>query len=310
MKKILCTLISFAILILSISMSFPVFAEEFEMNQIENFSENGVELVRKYDEGKDFEAVDEETDELDDLQFQTARLFVKCSSNFNKMGAEKVVSGFEDWHILQFSSPAEAKKAYLYYKEQEKIEAVEPDVALKVELEEADIFSESDENTEPYVKPTAMVNPVYVTRDEFDNDYSKKILGTNEVLAYINEHDIKTSEIKVGVIDSGIDYTHEIFKDRLDRTGFNSTPSGTEGDEIDLDPESHGTSVASCIVSTTPDSVKVAVYKATAKGGDFDTKVSWILMALIDAYADNCDIINMSLGFGPLNEVLKDTLKR
>lgn len=310
MKKILCTLISFAILILSISMSFPVFAKDFEMKQIENFSENGVELVRKYDEGKDFEAVDEETDELDDLQFQTARLFVKCSSNFNKMGAERKVSGFEDWHILQFSSPAEAKKAYLYYKEQERIEAVEPDVALKVELEEADIFSESDENTEPYVKPTAMVNPVYVTRDEFDNDYSKKILGTNEVLAYINEHDIKTSEIKVGVIDSGIDYTHEIFKDRLDRTGFNSTPSGTEGDEIDLDPESHGTSVASCIVSTTPDSVKVAVYKATAKGGDFDTKVSWILMALIDAYADNCDIINMSLGFGPLNEVLKDTLKK
>lgn len=310
MKKILCTLISFAILVLSISISFPVFAEEFEMKQIENFSENGVELVRKYDEGKDFEAVDEETDELDDLQFQTARLFVKCSSKFNKMGAEKVVSGFEDWHILQFSSPEEAKKAYLYYKEQERIEAVEPDVALKVELEEADIFSEYDKNTNSDIMSTPAKDPVYVTRDEFDNDYSKNILGTNEVLNYINDNNIQTADITVGVIDSGIDYTHEIFKDRWDRTGFNSTDAGSENDEIDLDLESHGTSVASCIVSTTPDSVKVAVYKATAKGGDFDTKVSWILMALIDAYADKCDIINMSLGFGPLNEVLTDTLKK
>ncbi|MCH5188920.1 MAG: hypothetical protein J1F37_00005, partial [Oscillospiraceae bacterium] len=74
------------------------------MKMIENFSENGVELVQKYDEGKEFEAVTEETDELDDLQFQTARLFVKCSSKFSKMGAEEVVSGFLNWHILQFSS--------------------------------------------------------------------------------------------------------------------------------------------------------------------------------------------------------------
>ena len=310
MKKIICTLISFAILILSISISFPVFAQEIEMKQIENFSENGVELVRKYDEGKDFEAVDEETDELDDLQFQTARLFVKCSSNFNKMGAERKVSGFEDWHILQFGSPEEAKKAYLYYKEQEKIEAVEPDVVLKVELEGADIFSEYDENANTDISPAAAKDPVYVTREEFDNDYSKRILGTNEVLNYINENNIQTAGITVGVIDSGIDYTHEIFESRWIKTNFNSTDSGVQGDEIDLDPESHGTSVASCIVSTTPDSVKVAVYKATAKGGDFDTKVSWILMALIKAYADKCDIINMSLGFGPLNEVLEDTLKK
>jgi len=310
MKKILCTLISFAILVLSISISFPVFAEDFEMKQIENFSENGVKLVQKYDEGKDFEAVDEETDELDDLQFQTARLFVKCSSKFNKMGAEKVVSGFEDWHILQFSSPEEAKKAYLYYKEQKKIEAVEPDVALNVEFEEADTFAEYDENTNTDIMPTSAKDLVYVTREEFDNDYSKKILGTNEVLNYINDNNIQTSDITVGVIDSGIDYTHEIFEGRCVKADFNSTDSGVQGDGIDLDPESHGTSVASCIVSTTPDSVKIAVYKATAKGGDFDTKVSWILMALLEAYADKCDVINMSLGFGPLNEVLKDTLKK
>lgn len=69
MKKLLCTLISIIILILSISIAFPVFAQEIEMKQIENFSENCIELVQEYDEGKKFEVVTEETDELEDLQF-------------------------------------------------------------------------------------------------------------------------------------------------------------------------------------------------------------------------------------------------
>lgn len=311
MKKTICTLISFAILILSISISFPVFAQEIEMEQIENFSENCIDLVHEYDEGKAFEAVDEETDELDDLQFQTARLFVKCSSSFKKMGAEKKVSGFENWHILQFGSPAEAKKAYIYYKEQKKIEAVEPDVALNVELEEADIFSEYTENTNTEITPAAAKDPVYITREEFDKDYSKRILGTNEVLEYIKEHNIKTSEIKVGVIDSGIDYTHEIFKDRWIETNFNATDSGNQGDEFDF--YYHGTAVASCIVSTTPESVKVACYRVLdgkSSKDNYDTKISWILSGLLQAYANKCDVINMSLGFRPLNEIFEDALRK
>lgn len=281
------------------------------MKQIENFSENCVDLVHEYDEGKEFEAVTEETDELDDLQFQTARLFVKCSSKFNKMGAEKKVSGFENWHILQFGSPEEAKKAYLYYKEQKKIEAVEPDVAFNVELEEADIFSEYDENTNTDISLAAAKDPVYITREEFDNDYSKRILGTNEVLAYIKDHNIKTSEIKVGVIDSGIDYTHEIFENRWIETNFNATDSGNQGDEFDF--YYHGTAVASCIVSTTPESVKVACYRVLdgkSSKDNYDTKISWILSGLLQAYANKCDVINMSLGFRPLNEIFEDALRK
>ncbi len=313
MKKILCTLISFAILVLSISISFPVFAEEFEMKQIENFSENGVELVRKYDEGKDFETVDEETDELDDLQFQTARLFVKCSSNFNKMGAEKVVSGFEDWHILQFSSPAEAKKAYLYYKEQEKIEAVEPDVALKVELEEADIFSESDENTNTGIMPAAAKDPVYITKEEFDNDYAKKTLGINEVLQFIKNHNIATSEIKVGVLDSGIDYNHELFDGkRLFRTYFNATNTGKKDDEFDnVSANVHGTGTTSCVYSTTPDSVQVGCYKTlNEKSEDYETEVSWLVNALTAAYSQGCSVINMSFSFSIDSTIIANLLEK
>lgn len=311
MKKILCTVLSVAILVLSISVSFPVFAQEIEIQQIGNFSEDGMDLVQKYDKGKEFEAITEETDELDDLQFQTARLFVKCSSDFNKMGAEDVVSGFENWHILQFSSPAEAKKAYLYYKEQKKIEAVEPDVALNVEPEDANIFSEYNENAN--IMPNAANDSVYVTRENFDNDYSKKILGTNEILAYISEHNIKTSKIKVGVLDSGLDYKHELFdKKRVFRTKFNATDTGNKNDEFDNEiAKGHGTSVVSCVLSTSPNTVQVGCYKTLdEKNEEFNTKSSWVLLALLKAYEDKCQVINISFALAPLSEVIKDTFTK
>ena len=310
MKKVLCALLSIIIFILSISVSFPAAAQEVETEQIENFSENGIEMIQKYDKDKNFKAVDETTDELDYLQFQTARLFVKCSSKFDELGAEDIVSGFENWHILQYASPAEAKKAYSAYKQQKEIESVEPDVPLDVELDETNIFSEYGEDSCSEVSPTALVNPVYVTKEEFENDCSKTILGTNDVLKYISDNDIKTSEIVVGVIDSGIDYTHEIFENRYIKTDFNSTNSGTVDSEYEAASDSHGTSTASCIVSTTPSSVKVSVYKATANGGDFDTKLSWIFFALLEAYNNKCDIVNMSLSFSPVSEAIKSILQK
>lgn len=312
MKKTLCTLISFAILVLSISISFPVFAKDFEMQQIENFSENSIELVQKYDEGKDFEAVDEDTDELDDLQFQTARLFVKCSSKFNKMGAERKVSGFEDWHILQFSSPEEAKKAYLYYKEQGEIEAVEPDVALKVELEENIAYSDpyvSNISFEKKSKPET----VYITKEEFDNDYAKKTLGINEVLQFIKNHNIATSKIKVGVLDSGIDYNHELFDEkRLFRTYFNTTNTGKKDDEFDnVSANAHGTGTTSCVYSTTPDSVQVGCYKTlNEKNEDYETEVSWLVNALTAAYSQGCSVINMSFHISIDSTILANLLEK
>ena len=120
MRKALSVVLSIVMALSAFGICFPAFAEEIEMKRIENFSEDCVELVCEYDEGKNFETVGEETDELDDLQFQTARLFVKCSSKFDKKGAEEVVSGFQNWYILQYDSPENAKKAYQHYMTQKK----------------------------------------------------------------------------------------------------------------------------------------------------------------------------------------------
>ena len=295
MKRLVSLTVSFLLTISCLSVSFSVFAEGLEKDRLETFAEKCVEVVNEYDEGKVFELVDESTPEEDDLQFQTARLFVKCSSYFNKMGAEEKVSGFDAWHLLQFSSPEEAKKAYNYYLNQKDIECVEPDAPTKVELDA------SGDDVQ------------YMTKEEFLNDYSRQVMGFDQVLPYINNNSIQTTELKVAVLDTGVDYNHEIFEGRLFRTYFNATTIGAENDEYDIEVAGgHGTSTTSCIVANTPDTIKVGCYKALDNNKhteDPELVPSRVVAALLQAYSDGCIAINMSFTVLVKIEVFNDALK-
>jgi len=299
MKRLFSLTISFLLTISCLSVSFSAFAEGLEKDRIESFAEKCVEVVNEYDEGKVFELVDETTPEEDDLQFQTARLFVKCSSYFNKMGAEEKVSGFDAWHLLQFSSPEEAKKAYNYYLSQKNIECVEPDAPMKAEMESEMEASKKDIQ--------------YLTKEEFLNDYSRQVMGFDQVLPYITANHIQTAELRVAVLDTGIDYNHEIFVGRLFRTYFNSTGAGLENDEYDTEVAGgHGTAVTSCIVANTPDTVKVGCYKALDNNKheeNLELVPSWIVAALLQAYSDECVAVNMSFESPVKLQVFKETLK-
>lgn len=295
MKKTISVLLSLVFFCSLFSISFSAYAEESEMKKIEFFADEIVAVVNDYDEGKVFELVDESTPEEDDLQFQTARLFVKCSSYFNKMGAEEKVSGFSAWHLLQFSSPEEAKKAYNYYLNQKYIECVEPDAPMKAEL-------------------NASGNDIqYVTKEEFLNDYSRQVMGFDQVLPYIKNNNIQTAELKVAVLDTGVDYNHEIFEGRLFRTYFNATDIGAENDEYDIEvAEGHGTAVCGNIVVNTPDTVKIGCYKAldNNKHNDQPELVpSRVVAALLQAYSDGCVAVNMSFVAPVSLTVFRETLE-
>ena len=299
MKRLVSLTVSFLLTISCLSVSFSVFAEGLEKSRIESFAEKCVEIANEYDEGKVFELVDETTPEDDDLQFQTARLFVKCSSYFNKMGAEEKVSGFDAWHLLQFSSPEEAKKAYNYYLKQKNIECVEPDAPMKAEMESEMEASKKDIQ--------------YLTKEEFLNDYSRQVMGFDQVLPYISNNHIQTAELRVAVLDTGIDYNHEIFEGRLFRTYFNSTGAGTENDEYDTEvADGHGTAVTGCIVANTPSTVKVGCYKALDNNKHEEAPElvpSWVVSALLQAYSDGCIAVNMSFTAPVTLDVFKDALK-
>ena len=99
------------------------------------------------------------------------------------------------------------------------------------------------------------------------------------------------NEIIVGVVDTGIDYTHEIFESRVERTYFNVSSSGNADDEMDSEAFYHGTTVSSIIVNNSPKNVKVAVYKV----GDGENLTVTAISAGLLAAIEKCDIINTSL---------------
>ena len=137
MKRAISILIAFVIAMSSALTSFAVYAEEEkESKGINNFIDGIVKLTHEYDKGKEF--VTPEEDETAQIQafsaqnseevtdsteteytlqdFQTARLIIRADGNFDKCGALEDVSGFEDFHILQYESPEAAMEAYINLK--------------------------------------------------------------------------------------------------------------------------------------------------------------------------------------------------
>ena len=126
MKKVISILMAFVIAISSALTGFAVYAEEEkESKGINNFIDGIVELTHEYDKGKEFvtpeenetaqiqaffaqiseEVTDSTKPEYTLQDFQTARLIVRANDKFDEFGAKEHVSGFEDFHILQYESP-------------------------------------------------------------------------------------------------------------------------------------------------------------------------------------------------------------
>lgn len=55
-------------------------------------------------------------------------------------------------------------------------------------------------------------NPELILKDEFLNDWSRDRTQSKRLQEYLAETDIHMNEIIVGVVDTGIDYNHEILK--------------------------------------------------------------------------------------------------
>lgn len=264
-------------------------------NDINGFIDGITELVQKYDADKEFRVAENDesiqvhafsaeniVDETDNTatqeyalqDFQTARLIVRADGKFNTYGALEDVSGFQDYHILQYDSPEAAMSAYGQLQKEKNILEVDIDLVC------SNCRYESDPD-----------NPDIIPKDEFLNDWSRDRTQSKRLQEYLAETDIHMNEIIVGVVDTGIDYTHEIFESRVERTYFNVSSSGKTDDEMDSEAFYHGTTVSSIIVNNSPKNVKVAVYKV----GDGENLTVTAISAGLLAAIEKCDIINTSL---------------
>ena len=299
MKKFLSSLLSAVIIVFATVVGFTPAAAEANKtdasNDINGFIDGITELVQKYDADKEFRVAENDesiqvhafsaeniVDETDNTatqeyalqDFQTARLIVRADGKFNTYGALEDVSGFQDYHILQYDSPEAAMSAYGQLQKEKNILEVDIDLVC------SNCRYESDPD-----------NPDIIPKDEFLNDWSRDRTQSKRLQEYLAETDIHMNEIIVGVVDTGIDYTHEIFESRVERTYFNVSSSGKTDDEMDSEAFYHGTTVSSIIVNNSPKNVKVAVYKV----GDGENLTVTAISAGLLAAIEKCDIINTSL---------------
>lgn len=152
----------------------------------------------------------------------------------------------------------------------------------------------------------------------------KKIMENGRDYKYLPE----SSKITIGLVDSGVDYTHPALKNSILRSGsINLVPKGgKDGKETDekglkddiKDKLGHGTAVAGQLASTqsirgTYPGVKVHVYRVLGK---LSSDPAWIMQGIIDSTNNGDSVINVSLGTYELinkdkpNEVLYKAWKR
>ena len=307
-KRVISILTAAALILSSAVSGFAApFSDRQESAKISGFIEGITELVREYDKGKTFEVPEKEsaensnnfsarqeafaaslaanTDEEDKnsaepaytLQdFQTARLIVRANGIFDDCGSLENVSGFQDFHILQYESPEAAMSAFEKLQTQNAVYSAAPDEVV------APLQGEQSENTEKNTEK-------YLCGWSHDRTQSDRLLD------YIESADIKLEKTVVAVVDDGVHYDHPFLEGRIERTNFNSSSSGNANDEYGSPVDSHGTGVCSVIADNTPDDVIIRCYKVLDDGGY--APISQMCAGYMQAIEDGADVINISLGY-------------
>ena len=298
MKRAISILVACILAMSSALTGFAVYAEEEkESKGINNFIDGIVELTHEYDKGKEFVTSEgnetgqiqafstQNSEEVTDIteteytlqNFQTARLIVRANDKFDEFGAKEHVSGFEDFHILQYESPEAAMEACTNLQAEKNVTNVAPDVVIDgLQGDISETLSESELNNKKHLC-----------------DWSCDRTQSDRLLEYLETQDIPEREIVVALIDSGLDYNHEFFEGRFVRSYFNSSVDGNSDDELDGAQKSHGTAVASVVLDNTPKNVKVSVYKVF--NDDLTTTISQVSAGYAAAIKNNPDIINVSI---------------
>lgn len=122
---------------------------------------------------------------------------------------------------------------------------------------------------------------------EAEEDFNLESL-LESPLEEVEPSQFKMEEVKVAVIDSGVDADHEIFEGRTVLDGLNTfDPSQKPFDDV-----GHGTHIAGIIASHSPHAVIVPYKIVGAQGG----RLSNVLEAMDQAIEDGVNVMNTSFG--------------
>lgn len=208
-------------------------------------------------------------------EFQTARLIVKAKGQIDPHGAQKTADGYNDLHIFQYADTAAAYAAYQLYQQDPAVQYVQPSHIVQIDPIELESAEEST--------VSALDTGSYMT-------WGAGLIGTEQFYdTYLKGKELP--EVKVAVIDTGLNTAPALFAGRVLEGGVNFSSSGNDSFADDI---SHGTHVSGTICELTPDNVKILPIKSFDSSGTASDEQ--IYAGIMYALENDADVLNMSFG--------------
>lgn len=264
MKKRLSVLLSIIIVLSICAPLTSVMAEEARKQSALKTGKEIAALCNEYDNYNELDSTDEQT--------INTRLIVKTNDNIDEYGAVDSVYGF-GYAFLQYADEKSAQKA-------------------KENYEESGYTADYD-----CVVTSSSTYDKYNMNDEWAYEET-------DAFSALDYYKLKAkSNINIAVVDSGINYNHELFKNRIERTkvDFSTDASGDE-----MDKSGHGTKVTGAIAKSTPSNVKLFSYKIFDKNSKGTSSEAVAALSYIKQLKNKPDIINCSFTTGGLGTVIDE----
>lgn len=269
MKKRLSVLLSIIIVLSICAPITSVMAEEARKQSVLKTGKEIAALCNKYDNYNELDSTDEQT--------INTRLIVKTNDSIDEYGAVDSVYGF-GYAFLQYADDESAEFAKTQYENA----GYTADYDSVITTSSTSIGSSGNWSDEWAYEETDAVSAL---------DYYKSKIKPN---------------INIAILDSGINYNHELFKNRVVRTNADFAT----GTDDEMDKYGHGTNVAGAIAKSTPSNVKLSCYKIHNQNGEGTSAMALAAFEYIKQLSNKPDIINCSFvtrsGLGTVVDELVD----
>ena len=265
MKKFICLMLTLTMFTAVIYPCQSVIAQEIELNNTLSVGQDIAEMCAEYDDYSDSDSADDKT--------INTRLIVKADNIIDEYGAVDSVYGF-GYAFLQYADEKSAQTA-------------------KTKYEESGYSADYDS-----------VITVSSTTSTYSNLSDEWAYEETDAVSALDYYKLKVKpNINIAVVDSGINYNHELFKNRVVRTNVDFSSDNTDDE---LDTSGHGTMVSGTIAKSTPSNVKLSAYKIFGKNENGTSSEALSALEYIKQLPNKPDIINCSFSTGSLGTVIDE----
>ena len=215
--------------------------------------------------------------------FRSGTLIVKTDDLPDTMGASEIGEGWDDLHVLQYQTAADAYAAYQAFQADNDVIYAEPNRVYHI--------CEMQEASSDYAFPS--------------DNWGWRAIGADGFLTTYEERAASAPDVVAAVIDTGLYAGHDWFQGRIADGG---TAFINENNSSFEDLHGHGTHCAGIICGMTPDNVKILPLKALNAIGYGESL--GIYCAMMYAAEQNADVVSMSLGGDGCSPMFEEAVRR